>query len=373
MRAPAVSLCAMKTRLAASLAVAALVLTGCTKSAAPQDSVSQPTDQLNQTVDADPAADNMVAQCSSGTPVTGRPLRVVTSVAPVTSLVGQMVAGTDVKVEGIVPESANSHTYSLTPADLEKLAGADVVIAVGLAMERDFLDAAKSAMQDGAVLCELGTASIQKSDYLHDGTFTQESGTPNPHVWLNPQLALRFMNHARDAVTARAATVADAVDANYVALSRQAMELDTAMKAAVETVPVRNRTLHMFHDSLAYFASHFKFEIGLAFQAPGFTEPTPVEVADAVATIAGDKAPAFFGNTEFPGAFHDENEAATGTKVTMISDEDLPGAPGGADHSFGGLLRETFTRIVTALGGDPSALSKVDVAAVAGDRASYPQ
>lgn len=361
----------MNKRLIAAFAVAALVFSGCTKSTAPEDSVSQPTDQINQEVENDATAENMAKQCAAGTGILDRPVRIVTSVAPVTSLVGQMVAGTDVVVQGIIPETANSHTYVLTPADTAKIAQADIIISIGLNMENGFAAAAQTAMKPSAVICELGTAAVQKSDYVFDATFTQDAGMPNPHVWLNPQMFLRFLNYARDAVTTVAMAAQKEVDDNYVRISQEILALDQAMTTATATVPDRHKSLYMFHDSLAYFAQHFKFDMGLVYQPPTMEDPTPVQVADAIAMMKNEGAVAYFANSEFPGAFNDEVAKGAGVKVSVISDEHLPGKPGSAAHTVGAMIKDDFVTIIEALGGDATAVKAVKIASGAKDRATY--
>jgi hypothetical protein len=59
--------------------------------------------------------------------------------------------------------------------------------------------------------------------------------------------------------------------------------------------------------------------------------------------------------------------------VDELRDDDLPGAPGDADHSYLGLMKFDFVTMVSALGGDASQLEGFDAADVAADRADYPQ
>lgn len=362
----------MKFRLLAPLVAALLVVPGCAKKAdRTSDKVSQPSGELNQVVDNDMTADDMVNQCRKSEIVMGRPVRVVTSAAPITSLVGQLVAGTDVIVEGIIPETSNSHTYALTAADREKIAAADIIISNGLSMENGFAEAVKSSAKAGALVCEIGTASVQKSDYLYDSTFAKDQGIPNPHAWLNPQTLLRYLNAARDAITVRAPSASAKMDDNYVKLSFQMLSLDTAMQTAVGTIPVRNRSIYLFHDSLAYFASHFKMEVGLILQPPTFGDPTPVELADAIAAMKSEKAPAFFAQSEFPGDYSTEIAGSAGVKVATLSDEDLPGTAGAAQHTIGRLMKDTFVTVVETLGGDAAALRKVSTDLGLKDSASY--
>ena len=363
----------MQKRVLAMVMVATVVFSACTKSTSPEDTVPQPTDEIAQDFESDPTAENMATQCSSGLPIDGGKLRVVTSIAPNTSLVGQMVAGTGIIVEGVIPESANSHTYELTPADIAKISKADIIIANGLGMEKNFGSASQTSMKEGATYCELATAAIDKSNYAYDLTFPEAGGFPNPHVWLNPAMGLRYLNSIRDAVTARTTDGRESIDENYVKLSQQMMALDKAMDTAVGTIPVRNKVIYTFHNSLPYFASHFKFDTGLVFQPPAFADPTPVEIADAIALMRNEKAPALIANTEFPGAFLDEVATGAGVKIITISDENLPGEPGQADHTWGARLRQDFISIVEGLGGDAAAVKAVKAGIGVKDTADYPQ
>ena len=57
-----------------------------------------------------------VAGCAGGKPVEGRPLRIATTVAPITSIVANIAGGSGAVVTGIVPEGVNSHTYEPAPS-----------------------------------------------------------------------------------------------------------------------------------------------------------------------------------------------------------------------------------------------------------------
>jgi hypothetical protein len=59
--------------------------------------------------------------------------------------------------------------------------------------------------------------------------------------------------------------------------------------------------------------------------------------------------------------------------VDVLRDDDLPGAPGDAEHSFLGLMRFDYVTMVTSLGGDASGLAAFDPSDVTADRADYPQ
>ena len=57
--------------------------------------------------------------------------------------------------------------------------------------------------------------------------------------------------------------------------------------------------------------------------------------------------------------------------MDVLRDDDLPGEPGDADHSFLGLMKFDYVTMVEALGGDASALKNLDVTDVSPDKADY--
>ena len=70
-------------------------------------------------------------------------LRVVTTVSPITSLV-ENIGGTRIRLEGIVPEGVNSHTFEPSPSVAAILSEADLFVANGLFLEEPSIDMASA-------------------------------------------------------------------------------------------------------------------------------------------------------------------------------------------------------------------------------------
>jgi ABC-type Zn uptake system ZnuABC Zn-binding protein ZnuA len=84
--------------------------------------------------------------------------------------------------------------------------------------------------------------------------------------------------------------------------------------------------------------------------------------------------PAIFGSEVFPSPVLEQIGKETGVKyVDTLRDDDLPGKPGDAEHSWGGLMKQDFVTIVTSLGGDASAVEAVSTDLGVDDKAYYPQ
>ena len=109
-------------------------------------------------------------------------------------------AATASSLQGIVPEGTNSHTFSPSPSVAATLARADLIIANGLFLEEPTLNLADSAKKDDTPVLLLGDNTISRDQWAFDFSFPESEGHPNPHLWPDPTLALRYAQLARDAL-----------------------------------------------------------------------------------------------------------------------------------------------------------------------------
>ena len=311
--------------------------------------------------------------CSAGGQAADDPakLNVVTTVSPITSIVAN-VAGDLVEVRGLVPEGTNSHTFEPPPSAARTLAQADVIFVNGLKLEDPTRELAADNLKAGAQVIELGERTIGPDRYLYDFSFPRDGGKPNPHLWTNPPFAKDYARIVRDTLSARDPSHAGAFAANYERFAAKVDELDGAMKAASATVP--KRQLLTYHDAYAYFAEHYGWTVIGAIQVSSFEEPTPREVAGLIQQVRQLGVPAIFGSEVFPSPVLARIGSEAGVRyVDKLRDDDLPGEPGGPDHSWLGLMKFDFVTMVEALGGDASALKSIQVTDAAPDKAVYPQ
>ncbi|MSO15111.1 MAG: zinc ABC transporter substrate-binding protein [Ilumatobacteraceae bacterium] len=363
-----------RNSLTAALVFACLSLASCSSS----DSVEQPKGDLSPENISDPSGpDEKLKEsrlaCASGLRVTGRTLRVVSTVAPITNLVGLIVGDIGPIVQGIVPEGTNSHTFEPPPSAAATLEQADIIFVNGMMLEDPIRELAK-ANAPKAVICELGTSSLAENDWIYDFSFPKDGGKPNPHLWTNPPYILPYLSIIRDVLLNADPANLDKYEANYVAVSRLVMNLDEAMKAGTATIPANDRKLLTYHDAYAYFALHFRYEVIGAVQPQSFEEPSPSDIAALIDQVKSKKVKAVFGSEVFPSPILEQIGKETGVRyIDVLRDDDLPGKPGDADHSWAGLMKFNYITIVEALGGDATALKAVSVDTKIPDRADYPQ
>ncbi len=299
-------------------------------------------------------------------------LVVATTVAPITSIVSA-VGGDRIFVKGIVPEGVNSHTFEPAPQVAELLSTADVVFINGLKLEDPTRELAEQNLKDGATIVELGTQVLPEAEWIYDFSFPEEEGKPNPHLWTDPLYAIKYAAVARDTLSAADPAGADTYARNYAAFTKQATALSDALRTDQATIP-GSRSLLTYHDAYAYFAKDYGWTVIGAVQPKDFEDPTPQEVAALIEQVRDQSVPTIFGSEVFPSPVLEEIGRATGARYEdTLRDDDLPGAPGDAEHSWLGLMRYDYVTMITGLGGTAAALSALDITPAVPDSAVYPQ
>ena len=130
----------------------------------------------------------------------GTKLRILTTVAPITSIVAN-VAGDRAEVTGIIPEGQDSHTFEPKPSAAKAMAQADVIFVNGLKLEDPTKELAAANLKQGAQIVELGTLTLSPDQYIYDFSFPKDGGKPNPHLWTNPPMAACYARIAQSVLS----------------------------------------------------------------------------------------------------------------------------------------------------------------------------
>lgn len=348
----------MRLKATLSLVVALLVVTRAqfvsAQSANP--ALQRCTPSAKVEVSAVTLSATQAVEQPAGTPA----LYVVTTVAPLTNLAFN-VGGNRIRIHGLIPEGADSHTFEPKPSDAEFINKADLIFINGLRLEEPTRKLAEANLKPGAKIVELGALALSEQDLDFDFSFPKEGGNPNPHLWTNPLLAMRYAEIMRDALSERDPSNADYYKANYEALAARLKALDQATCNAIASIPKKNRKLLTYHDSFAYFASRYGITIIGAIQPADFAEPSAQDVARLIEQIKQEGVPAIFGSEVFPSKVLDQIGREAGVKyVGTLADDALPNQQGDRRyHSYVQLLVNDVTTMTEALGGDASPLKDV--------------
>lgn len=300
-------------------------------------------------------------------------LNVVTTVSPITNIVHN-IAGDHVDLTGIVPEGTNSHTYEPAPSIAVTMSQADIIFINGLNLELPSLRLAEANLKDGAEIVLLGEQTIAPDQYVFDFSFPEADGNPNPHLWTHPLLALDYAAIVRDTLSERDPDHAESYQANYDAFAERIATLDAAIEATTASIPAENRKLLTYHDSFAYFAPYYGYEVIGAIQPADFSEPSARELAELITQLREESVPAIFGSEVFPSTVLDQiAREADVSYVDTLRDDDLPGQVGDVEHSYVGLMVANMKTMASALGGDPTLMDDVGMSNVSGTDAAVDQ
>ena len=302
-------------------------------------------------------------------------LRVVTTMSPITSIV-ENIGGTRIRLEGVVPEGVNSHTFEPAPSVARLLSEADLIVLNGLLLEEPTLDMAEANKKQEAVILPLGDRAVTREEWQFDFSFPESGGNPNPHLWPDPILALKYAELVRNELSKLDPGNADYYNANFDMFESRVESLDSAIETVIGTIPASNRKLLTYHDSWAYFARRYGMEVVGAVQPSDFSEPSAREVARLIDQVKELDLPAVFGSEVFPSDVLEQiaREAGAGF-VDDLADDDLPGEPGDPDHSYMGLIVKNIRIMADALAGNADALAGFDTGQVfeGSSGAIYPQ
>ncbi|MGE5595813.1 MAG: metal ABC transporter substrate-binding protein [Hyphomicrobiales bacterium] len=292
-------------------------------------------------------------------------LKVATTVAPLTSIVLQ-IGGDRVHIHGLIPDGVDSHTYEPKPSDAKVLSRADLLIMNGASLEGTTEKVAKENLKDPSKIYKLADNTLQGEDpetgFLYDFSFPRAEGKPNPHLWMNPLYALKYAELTKTWLSENDPDNADYYQQNFDRFKAVIEQLDAAIRKDQETVPPENRKLLTYHDSWAYWAREYGWEVIGAIQPSDFSEPSAQDVANLIQQIRELKLPAIFGSEVFPSSVLETISKETGAVFEdELSDDAPPGKEDDANHTYVGMVVQDMQIMFERLGGSAPTVAQVPV------------
>ncbi len=288
-----------------------------------------------------------------------RRLRVVTTIAPLADITAN-IGGGKIDLHGLIPEGFDSHTFEPTPADVQHILTADLLILNGLHLEIAIEKLLRANKQKKAKIVVLGDRILPQNEWIFDFSFPASGGNPNPHLWLNVAYAIRYAEMIRDHLTAMDPSHSNHYQENTKRYIRLLTHLDETIAKSMATIPETARKLLTYHDSWPYFCRRYKCKVIGAVQPSSFFEPSPNEVARLIDQIRKERVPAIFSSEVFPSKVLTQIGKEGGVQfISTLRDDHFPGLPGSLEHTYIGMMVENIRTMVNALGGHAEVLEKM--------------
>jgi manganese/iron transport system substrate-binding protein len=226
-----------------------------------------------------------LAACSrSSSGVAAGKVAVATTISTLNSFV-QGAGGEYVSVKNIVPIGASPETFAPAPQDVATVADANLLVENGAGLET-WLD---------RLLHDAGTRDLH--------VVVATAGLPvknsNPHLWMDPVLAKRYVAAIRDGLVAVDPKHADAYRRNAASYNARLDQLVVEIRRKIATIPPSHRYMIVFHNAWQYYNDRFGITtLGFVERNPG-QEPNPAQIAELIDSAKRHGVRAVFSEPEY--------------------------------------------------------------------------
>jgi ABC-type Zn uptake system ZnuABC Zn-binding protein ZnuA len=286
----------------------------------------------------------LVAGCSGsgGAGDGGGGLRVVATTTQVADLAAN-VGGDRVQVTSLLKPGIDAHDYEPSPADIDAIARADLVVQNGVGLEEWLGDTIESSGFAGPVV-----------DASQGVRLRQVDGGADPHIWQDPGNAQRMAANIERGLAAAEPADATAFAANLAAYAKQLQALDAEVERQVDGLA--NKKVVTNHDAFGYYLDRYGLEL-VGSVIPSFdtsAELSGRDIRDLVAKIRATGVKAIFSETSLPPRAAETIGREAGVKVVVGSDAlygDALGPPGSDGDTYLKMIRHNTATIVENLSG----------------------
>ncbi len=233
-------------------------------------------------------------------------LTVMTTILPMTQFTNAVV-GDRAEVISLMPTNVDPHDFQASPADVQALASADVLVKNGLEMEFFLEDLIANAENPALVIIDSsegvavlaneeveGHGKADGHDHSHDHDHSYDHnhdhaeaghhhhGEFNPHIWLDPKRAIQQVENIRDGMIAVDPEGAEIYTANAAAFIAELEALDAEISEKL--APFAGQPFVVFHDFAPYFAESYGLDTEFLVDVPAIN-PSPEDVKRVVDTV----------------------------------------------------------------------------------------
>ncbi|WP_371785373.1 metal ABC transporter substrate-binding protein [Streptosporangium subroseum] len=319
-----------RSGLVASAGLIALLATACGQADTAQTS-SAASDQVAASTTAD------------------GPLKVVATTTQVADF-ARNIGGDKVTVTQILRPNVDPHDYEPSPADIQAIADADVVVKNGVGLEKWLDQVISSAGFEGQVVDAGQGVTVRKGDG------SEEESAGDPHIWHNPQNAKIMSTNIEKAFAAKDAPDAAAYQANLDTYGANLDALDTDIAQRINTIPAAQRKLVTNHDAFGYYIDRYHLTF-IGSIIPSFdtsAELSAKQISDLVAKIKATGVTAVFSESSLPPKTAQAIGTEAGVKVEAGEDSlygDTLGPEGSAGATYLDMEKHNTDVIVGTLNG----------------------
>ncbi len=266
------------------------------------------------------------------------PLRVVASFSILADLL-RNIGGPAVEVTSLVGPDADAHVYQPRPADVQRLAAADLVVINGLGFEGWMSRLVRTSGYRGELV--LASAGIEARRARRE---------PDPHAWQDLRLTQRYVQTLADALVRARPAERDGLLARAATYIDQLQDLDTRVRTRLGALPREQRRVITSHDAFGYFGAAYGVEFLSAQGMSTDSEPSAATVARLIQQIRRQGVRAVFVENISDPRLIERIAREGGVRVGGRLYSDALSGPSGPAATYLQLFAHNADAICTALG-----------------------
>ena len=196
----------------------------------------------------------------------------------------------------------------------------------------------------------VGIVGAEDGGHDEHGEDEHDHGPLDPHFWFDPIRVKIAVNEIAAQLSALDPEGATVYQRNATDYGKQLDELHAWILEQVEVVQPERRQLVTSHDTFAYFAKAYEFEVvGLVIPSLGpDLDPSGEHLADVIEVVREHGVPAVFGETTVSERLAQAVARETGAELVQLYSGSM-GAEGSSGDTYLGMVRTNVERIVEAL------------------------
>ncbi len=269
-------------------------------------------------------------------PVSGRSLRIVTTTTQLTDFARALSAGR-AEVLDLLKANVDPHDYEPTPADLEAVRRADLVVKNGVGLEGWLDRTLKSAGSEARVVDASMGVKLRRDD---------------PHMWHDPTRARTMVATIATAMRETDPDNAGAYAEAERAYAAELEALDAEIRAQIDALP--NKKLVTNHDAFGYYVERYGLDF-VGSVIPSFdsqAELSSRELSALVAKIKEQGVRTVFSESSLPPKTAETVAREAGVRVVAGENAlygDTLGPPGSDADTYLKMMRHNTRTLVDGL------------------------
>ena len=237
---------------------------------------------------------------------------VIASIAPVEYL-AKAVGGDKIEVQSLA--KGDVHSYEPKPNDMKAVAKARIFIAAGLEFEEAWIPRFKASAKNLVVVKSDAKIAKLKEEREEQAEHDEKhEAHADPHVWLNPMLAITMARNISDALIDIDKANKDFYLENFQKLMNDLLAFDESAKESL--AGLKNRKFVVYHPAWGYFAAHYDLE-QISIERSG-KEPKIDEMASTLKMIKDENIKVIFADPNRSQKSAQILASQTGAKVELL-------------------------------------------------------